>query len=143
MLQRGRLRQIREERGLSQGKLGKCIGQDGQYISKLESGVRSGVTSTTLARLAVALGISSDFLLGLDDTSTRAPGTLPAQRSVPVPYAIIPEGLMDSMPASVGGQTDVPSSFPLCPHCAVPMQPMTDGRGIACRACRYTVEGGL
>jgi transcriptional regulator with XRE-family HTH domain len=85
MIQRHRLRQIREQRGLSQGKLGHSIGQDGQYIWKLEAGVRTGVSSGTLARLAVALGVSSDFLLGLYDTPTRAPGGTLVRSPAPVP----------------------------------------------------------
>jgi hypothetical protein len=97
MIQRGRLRQIREERGLSQRKLGRLIGKDGQYLWKLENGMRSGVTSTTLARLAVALGVSSDFLLGLDERPTRGPGTTPARRPAPVPYPVVPEGLTDGV----------------------------------------------
>jgi len=85
MIQRARLREIRAQRGLSQGRLGRSIGQDGQYIWKLESGVRSGVSSTTLMRLAIALDVSSDFLLGLGDVPTRAPGGAPVWRPTPVP----------------------------------------------------------
>jgi transcriptional regulator with XRE-family HTH domain len=140
MLQRGRLRQIREERGISQGQLGKRIGQDGQYIWKLEAGVRSGVSSTTLARLAVALDVSADYLLGLNNTPTRGTGTTRARRPAPVPYPVVPEGLMESMPASVEVQTDVPRPLPLCPHCAVPMQPRVDHPGVVCQACRYSRE---
>jgi transcriptional regulator with XRE-family HTH domain len=143
MIQGHRLRHIREQRGLSQRKLGRLIGKDGQYLWKLESGMRSCVTSTTLARLAVALGTSSDFLLGLDDRPARAPGTRRARHPAPVLYPVVPEGLTDGVPMSVEVQTDVPGSFDMCPHCAVPMQPMADERGIACRACRYTVEWGL
>jgi transcriptional regulator with XRE-family HTH domain len=73
MIQRYRLRQIREQRGLSQGALGQLLGKDAKYISKLELGVRSGVTSTTLARMAVALGVSADYLLGISDRATPAP----------------------------------------------------------------------
>ena len=73
MIQRERLRQIRDQRGMSQGALGKLIGKDAKYISKLELGVRSGVTSTTLVRLAVALDVSADYLLGLPDRTAPAP----------------------------------------------------------------------
>ena len=47
MIQGHRLRQIREQRALSQGTLGKLVGKDAQYISKLERGVRLSVHTTT------------------------------------------------------------------------------------------------
>ena len=84
MIQRNRLRQIREQRGLSQGALGKLIGKDAKYLSKLELGVRSGVTSTTLVRMAVALDVSADYLLGLPDRAAPAPPTTPGHPLSPV-----------------------------------------------------------
>ena len=143
MIQGHRLRHIREQRGLSQRKLGRLIGKDGQYLWKLESGMRSCVTSTTLARMAVALGVSSDFLLGLDETPTRTLGTIRARHPAPVPSPGVPEERTDGVPAPAEDYTDVPGPLPLCPHCGVPMQPMADGRGMACGACRYAVEWGL
>jgi transcriptional regulator with XRE-family HTH domain len=49
---------------MSQESLGKAIGLDQQYISKLERGVITEITVTTLARLADALGESMDYLAG-------------------------------------------------------------------------------
>jgi diadenosine tetraphosphate (Ap4A) HIT family hydrolase len=46
-------------------------GMSVSLYQRLEHGMRSGVASATLARLAVALSVSADFLLGLDHTSTR------------------------------------------------------------------------
>ena len=100
---------------MSQGGLGQLIGQDGQYVWKLEAGVRRGVHSATLARLAVALGVSSDFLLGLDDAPTRAPGTVATLRPIPEPasYPGGPEGLTDGVPVPAGDHQDVPGPLPL------------------------------
>jgi transcriptional regulator with XRE-family HTH domain len=67
MIQGHRLRQIREQRALSQGTLGKLVGKDAQYISKLERGVRLSVHTTTLGRLVTALEVSADYLLGFSD----------------------------------------------------------------------------
>ena len=67
MIQGDRLRLIRQRRQWSQTRLGQCIDQDGQYISKLERGLLPGVTTGTLVRLCRVLGVSADYLLGLTD----------------------------------------------------------------------------
>lgn len=67
MLQGKRLQRMRIRRGLTQAALGKKIGQDQQYISKLERGVLPGITVETLVRLCESLACSADFLLGLID----------------------------------------------------------------------------
>jgi transcriptional regulator with XRE-family HTH domain len=64
MIQGERIRQLRTQRALSQGALGKLLAKDGQYVSKLERGVLSSITTDTLERLADALGCSTDYLLG-------------------------------------------------------------------------------
>ena len=77
MIQGHRLRQIRTQRGLSQGALAKLVATDAQYISKLERGVRVSVSTTTLERLVHALHVSADYLLGLPD---QMQWTLTSQR---------------------------------------------------------------
>ena len=67
MMQGDRLRQVRQQRGLTQTALGKLVGQDGQYIYKVERGLRPSITTTTLARLVTALAVSADYLLGFSD----------------------------------------------------------------------------
>ena len=67
MLDGARIRQLRTQRSLSQGGLGKCIGKDGQYVSKLERGVLPSVTTDTLEQLAEALACSTDYLLDRAD----------------------------------------------------------------------------
>jgi transcriptional regulator with XRE-family HTH domain len=64
MIQGERIRRLRTQRSLSQGALGKLIAKDGQYVSKLERGVLSSITTDTLEQLADALGCSTDYLLG-------------------------------------------------------------------------------
>jgi transcriptional regulator with XRE-family HTH domain len=64
MLDRDRLRMARLGLRLTQERLGKEIGQDQSYISRLERGDFSQITIVTLERLADALGVTTDFLLG-------------------------------------------------------------------------------
>jgi len=64
MLDRKFLRQARERAQLSQQALGEQIGQDQQYISKLERGVLESMTIGTLVRLADVLDCTTDELLG-------------------------------------------------------------------------------
>lgn len=51
-----RLRQKRQERGLSLPALGKCVGRCGQQIQKYEIG-RDAIKAATLFQLADALGV--------------------------------------------------------------------------------------
>jgi len=70
-----RLSAVRERRGLTQGEVARRIGLPQQAISRLERGEREHVRSDVLARLAIALDVSADVLLGLRDipTSEAAP----------------------------------------------------------------------
>jgi transcriptional regulator with XRE-family HTH domain len=68
MLDGTRIRQLRERRGLSQAALGALIHKDGQYVSKVELGLRTSITTGTLEALARALGCTPDYLLGWSDT---------------------------------------------------------------------------
>ena len=72
MLHADRIAQLRAQRGLSQRGLGRKLGKDAQYISKLERGVRQIVLSTTLEQLALALACSTDYLLNLTDDPHQA-----------------------------------------------------------------------
>lgn len=64
MLQGDRIRMKRLATRMSQRELGKKIGKDQAYVSRLERGEFPGVTSETLEALADALGVSTDYLLG-------------------------------------------------------------------------------
>ena len=72
MIQGNRIRQVREQRALSQDSLGKLVAKDAHYISKVERGVLVSMTTTTLERLVHALHVSADYLLGLSDQAAPA-----------------------------------------------------------------------
>ena len=61
-----RLSMARERRGLTQEDVAQRAGLPRQAISRLERGERIHVRSDVLGRLAVALAVSADYLLGLD-----------------------------------------------------------------------------
>jgi transcriptional regulator with XRE-family HTH domain len=65
MLNLDHVRLARHVARLSQRQLGERIGQDQSYVSRLERGGLPGLTADTLAKLALALGVSADYLLGL------------------------------------------------------------------------------
>jgi transcriptional regulator with XRE-family HTH domain len=152
MIQGHRLRQIRTQRGLSQGALAKLVATDAQYISKLERGVRVSVSTTTLERLVHALHVSADYLLGLpdqmqwtpparDSSSTRQAKSVAATSARPTgrtangtPPAPAPAPVAAAQPES----SQAPA---LCPHCASNLQPVPDQPGLlACPGCRYQRE---
>ena len=60
-----RLRTIRQHRGWSQTELGKRSGVHAMLISRIETGVKKDINGATLRKLAIALHVSSDYLLGL------------------------------------------------------------------------------
>ena len=68
-----RLSAVRERRGLTQGEVARRAHLPQQAISRLERGDRSHVRSDVLARLAIALETSADFLLGLRETDATPP----------------------------------------------------------------------
>ena len=60
-----RLREAREARGLNQRELAERLGLPPSSIAHFEGG-RRGPSVENLIRLARALGVTADFLLGLD-----------------------------------------------------------------------------
>jgi transcriptional regulator with XRE-family HTH domain len=67
-----RLREARQRCGWSQVELGKRSGVHHMAISRLERGEKKDVTGGTLRKLAVALGVTADWLLGIaDDTEEK------------------------------------------------------------------------
>ena len=67
-----RLLLARRRAGVSQGELAKRTGMYASDISKMERG-RMLPTAPRLRRLAEALGVSADYLLGLQEESQTAP----------------------------------------------------------------------
>ena len=154
MIQGDRLRDVRQQRGLSQAALGQRVGLDGQYIHKLEHGVLRSMTTTTLERLVHALHVSGDYLLGLSDQALWTPSDRATLPPVPdtrhvrrAPRSGPRAGVNGAQAASHGAAevgtpaapgTPAPSRSPaMCPHCYTPMVPMDDGQGLVCPGCRY------
>ena len=156
MIQGDRLRRLREQAAMTQTRLGALIGQDQQYVSKLERGTLRGMTVETLERLCRALQVSTDYLLDFS-YSTAAPSTdmrpMPRRRhsqAVPRPPGRDTNGVPEqpgAAPVAVLSPPEPPQSPPmthrasaLCPYCAIPLQPLGDEARLACRACRYSRE---
>lgn len=66
-----RLRELRDDRGLSQQALGDLAGVRQATISELESGKAKRVDFSTLDRLAKALGVEPGLLLERDSARKR------------------------------------------------------------------------
>jgi transcriptional regulator with XRE-family HTH domain len=75
MLDKDRLRMARLKLRLTQDSLGKAIGQDQSYVSRLERGEFTEITVTTLERLADVLQVSTDYLLRRDKAKRPRPRT--------------------------------------------------------------------
>ena len=63
-----RLRERREQVGLSQAEVSRRTGIIQRDISRLEHGIKSALWADTLLRLAEALECTTDYLLGRTDT---------------------------------------------------------------------------
>lgn len=61
-----RLKELRIEKGLSQNQLAKATGLTHAAISRWESGLRQP-TAAAIITLAKFFGVTSDYLLGLED----------------------------------------------------------------------------
>jgi transcriptional regulator with XRE-family HTH domain len=70
-----RVRKRRLELGLSQRELAHRLGVRYATLSDLERGVREEMTIALLRKLARALGVTSDWLIGMyeDEDSEREP----------------------------------------------------------------------
>lgn len=65
-LRRDRLKDLREQRGLSQRELARLCGLGETQINKYENGL-SDPSSTNLTAIARQLDVSTDYLVGLTD----------------------------------------------------------------------------
>lgn len=95
---RQRVRQERTAKGMTLRELAKAAGLAHSFVGDIESG-RSDPSVETLSKLADALGVSADYLLGRTDLpyipppgppyrtadGTVVPGAWPADQSVKVP----------------------------------------------------------
>lgn len=57
------IRRLREDRAWTQGQLSLHSGVDQSHLSKIERDVHDSVNAHVLARIATALGVTTDFLM--------------------------------------------------------------------------------
>lgn len=65
-----RVRKLRESQKLSREKLAEAAGISAQFLADIEYG-KKGMTTTTLYKLCLALGVSADLLVFGDTTDTE------------------------------------------------------------------------
>jgi len=73
-----RLRALRDERGLTQQELGEKAGMSPVMISHFETGRRTSPSIENLVKLADALDVSVDYLLGRSDDQSPSGSPLEA-----------------------------------------------------------------
>jgi transcriptional regulator with XRE-family HTH domain len=62
-----RVIEARQKRGLNQIQLAELLGSAQGWLSELESGKHASMEVDTVRRLAETLGVSTDYLLGLQE----------------------------------------------------------------------------
>jgi transcriptional regulator with XRE-family HTH domain len=89
-----RLHALRRRQGQTLRELGTHAEVNYVTLSKIERGKMPQVSADIVARLAVALGVSTDYLLGLQDTVTAGTTTAHAtpQAKRPRPRKAAPVG---------------------------------------------------
>ncbi len=65
-----RLKEVREERGLTQKEISLRIGTSANAINNYELGLRTP-TADILRKIAISLNVSADYLLGFSDNSKK------------------------------------------------------------------------
>ena len=83
-----RLKQRREQLGLSQDDLGAMVGKLGRQISRYENTTFNNIQAENLVEFAVTLEVSSDWLLGL---TAEPPARLTAEPLTSEEWRIILE----------------------------------------------------
>ena len=76
-----RLHALRRRRGQTLRELGAQADVNYVTLSKIERGKMPQVSADIVARVAVALGVSTDYLLGIDHTTTAPQSTAKRQRT--------------------------------------------------------------
>ena len=66
-----RLRAVRRQRGLSARDVERMAKVTARHIWRLEAGKRPNVAAVTLARIALAVDVDINYLLGLTDVPAR------------------------------------------------------------------------
>ena len=73
-----RVRLRRQALGMTQDQLEAASGVPQGSISRIERGTAESIQAHTLVGFARALGVSADYLLGLEDTAPAEPGAASA-----------------------------------------------------------------
>lgn len=73
-----RIRKAREKRGWNQRELARHAQVNHAWIARLETGERHNISLEAAGRLAVALGITLDYLAGITTTSKPRRDRAPA-----------------------------------------------------------------
>ena len=81
-----RLKQLRDQRGVTQGQVAEACGISPISLARYETGTRKPTTDI-LSRLAAYYGVSVDYILGRDPVTT-APPTREPQPAQDAPYEI-------------------------------------------------------
>lgn len=74
-----RVKTAREQRGIHQAALARRLGCSVNALSMLEKNAITDPRASRVIGIAEALGVSADYLLGLQDTATIVTTTLPTQ----------------------------------------------------------------
>lgn len=95
-----RIGDLRTSRGLQQKELAEMIGVSASQLSRIENGETTNINSETIAKLARALNVSTDYILGLTTIS------------VPKSYDISELGLSEGtvknlLMLNIGGATPI------------------------------------
>lgn len=77
-----RVKALRLEMQLTQQDLADLLDAPRTWVSDLENAGQRGIAAETVVRFAKALGVSTDYLLGLVDT----PPSVPARPKVVTPF---------------------------------------------------------
>ena len=75
-----RLHALRRRHGQTLRELGTQAEVNYVTLSKIERGKMPQVSADIVARLSVALGVSADYLLGLQDTAATSTSTPPTPK---------------------------------------------------------------
>jgi transcriptional regulator with XRE-family HTH domain len=74
-----RVKTAREQRGIHQAELARRLGCSVNALSMLEKNAITDPRASRIIGIAEALGVSADFLLGLQDTAAAPSSTRPRE----------------------------------------------------------------
>jgi transcriptional regulator with XRE-family HTH domain len=142
-----RVRQARKRYGMSAAELARRVDITRQQIYMIESNKSPDPGVLTVKAIADVLGVSVDSLLRPAEkppspavTATRQETPAPAPTTRRTGHA---RNGTHAKTAPLTAQPDAASlrAPTMCPHCAMPMQPLGDGSRVGCPGCRYSVAG--